>query len=51
MALLHEGRIAAEGSPAEVLAGEAASVAFGVFILAHPAPGRAELLYGFDERP
>jgi iron complex transport system ATP-binding protein len=51
MALLCEGRIVAEGSPAEVLAGEAASVAFGVFIRAHPAPGRTELLYGFDERP
>ncbi len=51
MALLWQGRIAAEGPPPEVLAGEAAARAFGVVIRAYPVPGRADLLYSFDERP
>jgi iron complex transport system ATP-binding protein len=50
MALIGQGRILAEGSPPEVLAGEAAARAFGVTIRAYPVPERSDLLYGFDER-
>ncbi len=50
MALLDEGRIAAEGSPAEVLEGEAAERAFGVAIRGLPVGEGPERLWRFEER-
>jgi iron complex transport system ATP-binding protein len=51
MALLADGRIAAEGRPADVLASTAASAAFEVAIRGHAVPGLSEPLYTFEERP
>ncbi|MET0556808.1 MAG: hemin ABC transporter ATP-binding protein, partial [Vicinamibacteria bacterium] len=45
------GRVAAEGAPAEVLAGEACARAFGVSIAGHRVPGLAYPLYSFAEEP
>jgi iron complex transport system ATP-binding protein len=49
MLLLHEGRIAAEGRPAEVLASPACAEAFGVAIRGHAVPGLPHALYSFEE--
>lgn len=49
MALVAGGRIAAVGSPASVLGGEAAARAFGVRIRGHEVPGIPHLLYMFEE--
>jgi iron complex transport system ATP-binding protein len=51
MVLLDHGRVAAEGPPAAVLAGEACARAFDVAIRGHDVPGSAHPLYGFEERP
>jgi len=51
MILLARGRIAAEGPPAAVLAGEACAEAFGVRIRGHAADGLRHLLYSFEELP
>jgi iron complex transport system ATP-binding protein len=48
MALLSGGRVAAVGTPAEVLASEACGRAFGVAIRPHAAPGVAHPLYTFE---
>lgn len=48
MALLSDGRVAAVGTPAEVLASAACSRAFGVTIRSHSAPGVAQPLYTFE---
>jgi iron complex transport system ATP-binding protein len=45
------GRVAAEGTPAEVLGGEACARAFGVRIAGHTVPGLAYPLYSFEEEP
>jgi iron complex transport system ATP-binding protein len=50
MALLHAGRIAADGAPEDVLASPAASLAFGVTIRSVPA-GEGAVLWRFEERP
>jgi iron complex transport system ATP-binding protein len=50
MALLDAGRVAAEGSPAEVLESEAAERAFGVSIRGLPAGEGQERLWRFEER-
>lgn len=50
MALLHDGRIAAEGGPAEVLESAAAEQAFGVAIRGVPVGDGTERLWRFDER-
>jgi iron complex transport system ATP-binding protein len=50
MALLDEGRIAAEGSPAAVLESDAAGRAFGVAIRGVPVGGGPERLWHFEER-
>jgi ABC-type hemin transport system ATPase subunit len=50
MALLDEGRVTAEGSPAEVLEGPAAERAFGVAIRGVPAGDGPERLWRFEER-
>ncbi len=50
MLLVAEGRVAAEGAPAEVLASEAASRAFGVQIRGHALAGARHSLYSFEER-
>jgi iron complex transport system ATP-binding protein len=50
LALLSEGRIAAEGSPAEVLESEAAERAFGVAIRGVPVADGLERLWRFEER-
>jgi iron complex transport system ATP-binding protein len=50
MALLDDGRIAAEGSPAEVLEGPAAERAFGVVIHGVPVGDGPERLWRFEER-
>jgi iron complex transport system ATP-binding protein len=50
LALLSEGRIAAEGSPAEVLESEAAEQAFGVAIRGVPVGAGTERLWRFEER-
>lgn len=51
MALVASGRIAAAGAPREVLAGAAASEAFGVAIRAVPAGEPGAVLWRFEERP
>jgi iron complex transport system ATP-binding protein len=51
MALLDDGRIAATGSPTEVLESEAAGRAFGVAIRGVPVDGGSERLWRFEERP
>jgi ABC-type cobalamin/Fe3+-siderophores transport system ATPase subunit len=48
MALLSGGRVAAAGTPAEVLASESCSRAFGVEVRSHPAPGLTSPLYSFE---
>lgn len=48
MALLHQGRLVASGSPDEVLASEACSRAFGVAVRRHGVPGLAHPLYSFE---
>jgi iron complex transport system ATP-binding protein len=50
MALLDEGRIAAEGSPADVLESDAAERAFGVAIRGVPVGDGPERLWRFEER-
>jgi iron complex transport system ATP-binding protein len=50
LALLAEGRIAAEGPPAEVLESEAAARAFGVAIRGVPVGDGPERLWRFEER-
>jgi len=50
MALLDEGRIAASGSPVEVLESEAAGRAFGVGIRGLPVADGSERLWRFEER-
>jgi iron complex transport system ATP-binding protein len=50
MALLDEGRIAAEGSPAEVLESGAAQTAFGVTIRGVPVDDGPDRLWRFEER-
>ena len=50
MALLDDGRIAATGSPTEVLESEAAGRAFGVAIRGVPVDGGSERLWRFEER-
>ncbi len=49
MALLNEGRIAADGTPVEVLEGKAAAHAFGVAIRGVPVDGGSERLWRFAE--
>jgi len=49
MAVLHEGRLVAEGPPDAVLAGEACSRAFGVAVRRHAVAGLAHPLYSFEE--
>jgi iron complex transport system ATP-binding protein len=51
MALLHHGRVAAEGTSADVLLGPAAREAFGVEIVGHRLPGEAQPLYAFSLNP
>jgi iron complex transport system ATP-binding protein len=48
MVLISEGRVTAEGTPADVLGSEAAARAFGVRIRAHNVPGSAVPLYSFE---
>jgi len=50
MALLHEGRLVADGRPRDVLVGEAASRSFGVTIRAHEVPEAAEVVFRFLDR-
>jgi ABC-type hemin transport system ATPase subunit len=50
MALLDDGRIAAEGSPAQVLESPAAGRAFGVSIRGVPVGDGPERLWRFEER-
>jgi iron complex transport system ATP-binding protein len=50
LALLADGRIAAEGRPAEVLESEAAARAFGVAIRGVPVGDGPERLWRFEER-
>jgi iron complex transport system ATP-binding protein len=50
MALLDQGRIAASGTPRDVLGGAAAEAAFGVAISAVPAGPDGRLLWRFEER-
>lgn len=50
MALLDEGRIAADGTPAQVLESEAAARAFGVAIHGLPVGDGPEKLWRFEER-
>jgi iron complex transport system ATP-binding protein len=49
MVLLDRGRVAAEGVPATVLAGEACARAFDVTIRGHAVPGSGDPLYSFEE--
>lgn len=49
MVLLHEGRVAAEGPPDEVLTSPEAARAFRVSVRAHAVPGGAHPLYSFEE--
>ena len=51
MALLHDGRIVAEGEPREVLESEAAGRSFGVTIRAHEIPGARDVAYRFLDQP
>ncbi len=50
MALLHQGRIAADGAPFEVIESEATERAFGVVIRGLPVNGGSERLWRFEER-
>jgi iron complex transport system ATP-binding protein len=50
MALLDEGRIAAEGTPTQVLEDEGAERAFGVAIRGLPVGDGPERLWRFEER-
>jgi len=50
MLLVADGRIAATGTPAEVLASEAASRAFGVRIRGHALPSAPHRFYTFEEQ-
>ncbi|MBN2369678.1 MAG: ABC transporter ATP-binding protein [Vicinamibacteria bacterium] len=47
--LLAGGRIAAEGTPRDVLLSAACSKAFGVSVRGHEVPGSPSLLYSFEE--
>ena len=49
MVLIAGGAVAAEGAPAEVLAGPATSAAFGVDIRPHPVAGVPHPFYSFTE--
>ncbi len=49
MVLLHDGRVAAEGAPREVLTSPEAARAFRVSVRAHALPGGAHPLYSFEE--
>jgi iron complex transport system ATP-binding protein len=49
MVLLHEGAIAAEGTPGEVLTSPEAARAFRVAVVAHTLPGASHPLYSFEE--
>ena len=49
MLLIHQGRVAAEGAPAAVLAGAECACAFQVAIRGHAAPGLRHSLYSFEE--
>lgn len=49
MVLLEAGRVAARGTPAEVLTSEACGRAFGVRIAAHNVPGTKQTLWSFEE--
>jgi iron complex transport system ATP-binding protein len=49
--VVSQGRVAADGPPAEVLGGEACARAFGVAIAGHRVPGLAYPLYSFTEEP
>lgn len=49
MLLLDEGRLTAEGPPAEVLAGDACARSFHVAIRGHAAAGLRHPLYSFEE--
>jgi len=49
MVLLHEGRVAAEGPPHDVLTSAEAARAFRVSVRAHALPGAAHPLYSFEE--
>ena len=49
--VLAEGRVAAEGAPADVLASPACARAFGVAISGHAVPGVPYPLYSFAEEP
>jgi iron complex transport system ATP-binding protein len=51
MVLMAEGRVAAAGTPAEVLGSDACGRAFGVKIRAHNVSGAAQALYSFEEEP
>lgn len=51
MALVHEGRVAADGAPADVLGGKEAAAAFGVSIRAVRADEAGSVLWQFEERP
>lgn len=50
LALLDEGRIVADGPPADVLESEAAARAFGVTIRGVPVNGSGERFWRFEER-
>ena len=49
MALLHEGRLIADGPPRDVLGSEAAARSFGVGIEAHDLPGTDDVAFRFFE--
>ena len=51
MALVHEGRIAADGAPGDVLGSAAAADAFAVSIRAVPTGEPGAVLWRFEERP
>jgi iron complex transport system ATP-binding protein len=50
MLLLVNGRIEVDGRPDDVLRSGQASRAFGVGILSHTVPGRAQPLYSFEDK-
>ena len=49
--MLHEGRIAVDGAPEEVLGSAAAADAFGVAIRSIPTSEPGAVLWRFEERP
>lgn len=51
MVLVAQGRVAAQGSPGQVLASEALMEAFAVAVRAHPVADLPEPLYTFSRRP